>query len=201
MTPQQQETLNQMMMDAVQAKDLTQLKLCVGKGADIGKPVRVEQEYCDAFNNWASETPPSHLFHEVCRSSFDAAILDYLIGQGVNVDVPDDKGNTALLWAVRWGEITQISYLLKNNADPLAANKLGKSPFDEAARLPEQSIRQKRDIRQMLLNALPDVKKDFNSASGKGADEVNDAALTRDIPAPEPYLKKPAKKSGGEMEL
>lgn len=59
-------------------------------------------------------------------------ILSALIKRGVNINIQDEDGKTALMWAVKFGRFACISMLLENRADGYVKDKDGKRALDIA---------------------------------------------------------------------
>ncbi|WP_457625261.1 ankyrin repeat domain-containing protein [Persephonella sp.] len=68
------------------------------------------------------------------------------IAKGADVNYQDEKGGTALHWAVFYGHKEIVKLLLMQGADPYLKDKNGISPVDVAR------INQKKEILKMLKN-------------------------------------------------
>lgn len=190
LTPKQQKALLEILTDAVEDKNLECVKKCLGKGADLNG--FISSSYCYHVPNACDDAPrqgniSGPIFHYVCRNYFEENIAEVFLQNGVDVDVRDSKGNTALLWAARTGNHKVIKYLLSKGADPLAQNKAGESALDAASASDHEWNPAKKLILQDLLEAMPNVP----------ANDFNHAALTRDTPVSKPLdfkniSKKPA---------
>jgi ankyrin repeat protein len=200
-TQKQQEALNRMLIEAIQAHDAGAMELCLSKGADESHDMKVLYSHYNWNGHYEHLEMTGQPFHFLCENYFDEKTADKLLASGVSVDVRDDNENTALFWAVTCGREKIVNYLLAKGADPLAANKQKKSPLDMAQGLNEQYYgAPKKHIRESLLKAMPDVSKKFNHAAKEPAE--NAAALPHDIIAPTPLrLNPPPKKDGGALEF
>ena len=63
------------------------------------------------------------LFREVADPKTSVEEVRTLIGVGANVNAADGDGKTALMWAVRWGNVDMVKLLLKAGANVHAADK------------------------------------------------------------------------------
>jgi ankyrin repeat protein len=61
-----------------------------------------------------------------------AAIVKTLLDLGADPNVQDMGGNTALMWAVRWGNPEAIRLLAAAGADPAVRNRAGETALDQA---------------------------------------------------------------------
>ena len=84
----------------------------------------------------------------------NAAYLRFLLQQpGINPNLQDGDGNTALIWAVNQGFVPGVEMLLKYGADVDMANRSGETPLIRAV--------QRRDLAsvRLLLDAGADPDK------------------------------------------
>jgi ankyrin repeat protein len=68
-------------------------------------------------------------------TSAKAGNLDYVklaIAQGANINAKDDKGGTALHWAVYYNHKEIVKFLLMQGANPFEVDNQGVSPIDVA---------------------------------------------------------------------
>jgi hypothetical protein len=61
-----------------------------------------------------------------------AAVVDYLLKHGAEIDATTANGSTALFFAARYGHLEVIELLLKNKADATIANETGETAIDWA---------------------------------------------------------------------
>jgi len=69
-----------------------------------------------------------------------AAVVDYLLKKGAEVNATTDNGSTALLFAARFGHLEVVELLLQNNADPNLANERGATAIDWALKTENTDI-------------------------------------------------------------
>ncbi|KAL2635563.1 hypothetical protein R1flu_007042 [Riccia fluitans] len=79
-----------------------------------------------------SSVDPQLLLHAASKGKDD--VIKWLLREGVNVDVRDDNGNTALLIASEEGHTSSMRLLLENGANLSILNYAGFSCAHEAAR-------------------------------------------------------------------
>ena len=61
-----------------------------------------------------------------------AAVVDYLLKRGAEIDATTENGSTALFFAARYGHLDVVELLLKNKADANIANENGETAIDWA---------------------------------------------------------------------
>ena len=61
-------------------------------------------------------------------------VVDFLIKQGANPNIPDNNGETPLVWAIKvWNSNTNlVAKLLKSGADPKVQSRFREDAFDVA---------------------------------------------------------------------
>ena len=69
-----------------------------------------------------------------------AAVVDYLLKKGAEVNATTANGSTALLFAARFGHLEVVELLLQNNADPNLANERGATAIDWALKTENTDI-------------------------------------------------------------
>ncbi|HMW55496.1 MAG TPA: ankyrin repeat domain-containing protein [Accumulibacter sp.] len=69
-----------------------------------------------------------------------AAVVDYLLKKGAEVNATTANGSTALLFAARFGHLEVVELLLQNNADPNIANERGATAIDWALKTENTDI-------------------------------------------------------------
>ena len=70
----------------------------------------------------------------IAARAADFTMLEFLVQQQVNVNMPDKIGNTPLLWVSDSGDYDVAEFLVQNGADPNIRNKRGLTPIMVAAR-------------------------------------------------------------------
>jgi ankyrin repeat protein len=63
----------------------------------------------------------------------DAAGLQNLLKQRVDVNAAQPDGTTALHWAAHWNDLATVNLLLRAGANPKVVNRYGATPLSEAA--------------------------------------------------------------------
>lgn len=81
----------------------------------------------------------------------NSAEVNKLLVDGVNLELKDSWGRTALFWSVRYSSFEYIDLLLENGADPNTKNEKGESVFYHAVTLG------KFDIASKLLKYGADI--------------------------------------------
>lgn len=96
------------------------------------------------------------------------AVANFINSMQFNwVDVPDEKGNTLLFYAGKYGHVEIVTLLLKEGASPYI-NKKGKSLFDKAKEevkvvLEEYLCNKARSFEEVYSDHLKEVAEDFAS--------------------------------------
>lgn len=62
-----------------------------------------------------------------------AAVLNFLLGKGVNPDLQSNDGSTPLHLAAKKGQVECVRYLVRFKADPFVKDKNGKTAKDLAS--------------------------------------------------------------------
>ncbi len=74
----------------------------------------------------------------------DVQLLRFALAKGAYINAADDKGGTALHWAVYYGHKEVVKILLMHGADPYIKDKNGISPYSLA------EIKRKKEILKLL---------------------------------------------------
>lgn len=147
----QQSILDNLLLEAVQNKDLARAKTYVAKGANVHVAVDTTQTiWRDGMTYRSSGTAP--LYHHLYESCFSYEMSDFFLSQGVSVEVKNFNGNTPLMLAVKGSQASLVKYYLSKGANPLATNKAGEIVLEEARKLPSSS-----SARQGIIDALVDA--------------------------------------------
>jgi ankyrin repeat protein len=69
-----------------------------------------------------------------------AAVVDYLLQKGAEINATTANGSTALLFAARFGHLAVVELLLQHKADPNIANERGATAIDWALKTDNTDI-------------------------------------------------------------
>ena len=179
---QQQRVMDDLLIEAVRAKDLQQAKLYVQKGANARVELNMQETIATPSGGYATSVGRAPLFHlAFSRGVYSEAMLTFLLSCGVDVDAKNHNGNTALMLAVKCGEQGKADFLLSKGADPLSTNMSNDMVLDEARKLPESC-----PARMPIIKAL--LAKIDDSATAPGASVQNNAPAEK-TPAPQGEIK------------
>jgi len=142
----EQATMNNLLVEAVDSRDLEHAKAYVAKGANVNVGI---QQVRESIRNGPSNYGNAPLYHYMIANHWDVAMSDFLLSEGVPVDVKNFNGNTPLMLAVKNGDTTKVAYFLKNGANPLETNNAGEMVLQQAQKLPHDM-----DGRQKIIDAL-----------------------------------------------
>jgi ankyrin repeat protein len=93
--------------------DLKTVKTCLKAGLDINGFQTPQSSFYMGFLNPQLPIPPLRQ-----AAGYNAVeVLEYLISKGANVDQPDEKGETALMYAASYDVANCIQILLQANAN------------------------------------------------------------------------------------
>lgn len=179
----QQKVLDDLLIEAVRAKDVTQATLYVQKGADVNVVLEVQERIITPNGSSYTSAGASPLVHLAAHPNYySTAMLNFLMSKGADIDAKNFKGNTPLMLAVKAGTLYKIKYFLDSGADPLSTNAAGEMVLQEAQKLPSTY-----QDRQNVINALL-AKMDDSQA--------NTAATQNNIQANKQSITEPAEKPG-----
>lgn len=152
----QQKVLDDLLAEAVRAKDVTQAKLYVQKGANVNVAFTVQERISSPAGGSSTSSGVSPLIHLAAHPNYySSSMLSFLLSKGADVDAKNFNGNTPLMLAVKSGTLYKVKYFLDNGADPLATNKSGEMVLQEAQRLPA-SFEERKDLINALLAKMDD---------------------------------------------
>ncbi|MEZ0225622.1 MAG: hypothetical protein ACAH83_13785 [Alphaproteobacteria bacterium] len=188
----QQTSLNALLYDAVADQNLDRVKLCLSRGAQVGKA-----DMKDYFQS-RNDTPlPLSLF---ALRYYDHAIFDTLAQRGMSLAEKDSVGYTALARAVSQQKLNCVEHMLALGADPLEANNSGTTILAQARSASSISTgsKDKDKIIDALLNAMPAAGTDFDAAAKKA--ELGAVTTSEDLVVNKPItLTQPKKKDGLQL--
>ncbi len=167
----EQRTLDTLLAEAIAALDIDRAKIYTRKGANVNLELENVRETINRNGNSYTSDGKAALFHQMIERNFNRAAADFLIEQGVDVDVKNFNGNTGLMLAVKNAQLDRVKYFLSKSADPLATNKQGQMVLDQA-----QALFTGNSNRQPIIDALVAALDDVPKAGGSLTATVNAAA-------------------------
>jgi ankyrin repeat protein len=196
LSQKQQEIMDKLLIEAAKNSDLGRMRTYAEKGADIHVKLTVSEAITKGGNTWTSSgTAP--LYHLLCGDKFRTDISDFMLGQGVDVDVKNFNGNTPLMLAVKNLDAAKVKYFLSKGADPFATNTGGEVVLDEAYKLPA-GYAARQEIIDMLVAAMANLATKPAAPAAKADSPVE---TTRDIKAMRPIELGQRGKGGGGLNL
>jgi Ankyrin repeats (3 copies) len=199
-TAQEQQTVNSLLVEAVEAYDLPRMQSYVGIGADVHVKVNtIERIRTNGSNCTTSGHSP--LYHHMFGTYFRETVSDYMLSQGVDVDVKNHKGNTPLMLSVKSGDFNRVKYLLSKGASPLATNNQNEMVLEEARKLDKDFNPDRQRIVDALVAAVgapvaPVAKPAAQTPTDQALSETKD-----DITVMKPLSVGPKKPGGGGLNL
>jgi ankyrin repeat protein len=155
MSNQQQQVMNDLLVEAVQSRDVTQAKLYVQKGANVNQRLSVREKTVSG-NNISYDRTTAPLIHMATGDNyFNEQMIDFLISAGADIDAKSGNGNTPLMLAVKDGNAYRTKFYLNRGADPLATNQKGEMVLQEAQRL-SNAVEKRQEIINVLLAKIDD---------------------------------------------
>ncbi|OCT94405.1 arf-GAP with SH3 domain, ANK repeat and PH domain-containing protein 3 [Xenopus laevis] len=106
---------------AIQSRDLTALLQCLASGADLSKPIPIQD------SQDLSESPLHFAIRVSDRSSLP--VVDFIIQNGGALDKVTTDGHTALHYGVKYNKLDCIRLLLRAKASLTAVNSDGYTPL------------------------------------------------------------------------
>lgn len=154
---ERQGVLDQLLKEAVGNKDLLHVRLYVEKGANVNMSVGTLYENLSRNGNNAALNREAYLLHFLYSKGLNTDIADFIIGAGVDVDMRDAQGNTALMIAAKQGDSAGVKYFVSKGADPMASNHRGEIVLEEARSLQDYYHSARQQIIDTLVTAMPTV--------------------------------------------
>lgn len=198
MSTQQQQVMNDLLIEAVRAKDVTQAALYVQKGADVQVKLRITEFISTPSGSSSSSTVDGSLMHIAGGGNdLDEPMVEFLLKSGVDINTKNGNGNTVLMLAVKRGNAYRAKYFLRRGADPLALNNKGEMVLQEAQRLPNS-----HNTRIEIINALLEKTADQQPQANAQAVQENKQDVTApqgkiDVMKPVSIGRKPKATGGG----
>ncbi|BCS83729.1 putative ankyrin repeat protein [Cotonvirus japonicus] len=62
-------------------------------------------------------------------NNYSCKIFQYFIDDGININIPNEKGNTCLINACKYGNKKIVEFLINNGSDPMLENKKGRNCY------------------------------------------------------------------------
>ncbi len=123
---------------AVAKNDLASVKKYLADGANVN---------VELFNQTALSFATSHPYSE---------LMEFLIKNGADINLQDEDGNTALMYAMQANRLTNAQFLIHNGAKVNLQNKDGKMAFDFVCE--NSSLK----LMELLINAFSSEYIDAN---------------------------------------
>lgn len=204
---QQQETLNNLLIEAVRKRDLAQAKLYVQKGADPNCRVNNievhERTSLTSSRSFLASGPVLHLAGCVgqfngAQNGFSSEMTDFLISAGARIDDKNDAGNTMLMVGVKAYAPSMVNYWLRKGASPLATDARGVMVIKRASEI-DQNSSARLTIINALMAKMPDAGPK-NSVSVAAESPAAPARAQEDIQVMKPpsILRRGGAKPGGK---
>jgi ankyrin repeat protein len=203
-TGEQQKLLDTLLEEAVRAKDLEHARLFVSRGASVHVAVgNVREKYCKPDRAgrhqgvcWYETIAAGSLLH-LATLAGERALMDFLLDQGVELEVKTSSGNTPLMLAVMKHDTSLAKYLVDKGADPFAENKERASPLSCVQGLdPEYDRKLRQEFIELLVQALPEAK----PASARPAEKA-DIAISQEMEATKPLVFRQKQRKGERFDL
>jgi len=174
----EQKVLDNLLLEAVNGVDLERAKIYVRKGANVNVELDNVTEYISNNGGTTQSEGKASILHRSLTYNFNKPIADFLIGEGVDVDVKNFNGNTPLMICVKNGNLDRVKYFLSKGADPLATNAKGEMVLDVARKLSNNYHTDRQSIIDVLVATLEDApkKRDFNAAAANEPRPGDDTA-------------------------
>lgn len=194
LSSQQKTVMNNLLLEAVENKDLARIKTYVSKGASVQMTADVTETTRVNGSTYTSRgTAP--LYHYMMESYFTTPVSDFFLEQGVSVDIKNFNGNTPLMLAVKNADLSRVKYFLSKGADPMAVNSRNEMVLDQARKIQSYYCSDRQNIIDALVQAI-ESPVEFKPISVTQKD-AETAETTRDIQILKPLELTPRKKSGG----
>lgn len=142
-----QETMNALLIEAVDRYDIEHVKAYAAKGGDVNVNVTPKT---------AGQAVSMPLYHYMLSYRWTEEMSDFMLEQGVPVDVKNAAGNTPLMVAVKKGDMRNVDYFLKKGANPLEVNNNGEMVLQQAQHL-SHDLEYRQKIIDALVAKLPDA--------------------------------------------
>lgn len=145
----EQGVLDNLLLEAVDGYDVEHAKTYVRKGANVNVNISNVREVIAVNSSYHTTNGAAPLYHRMMAERWSDEMSDFLLSQGVSVDVKNFNGNTPLMLAVKNGDLRKVNYFLQRKADPLATNNAGEMVLQQA-----QLLNRSLDNRPAIIDAL-----------------------------------------------
>jgi hypothetical protein len=153
--------INELLSDAIQSDNVARARLCFQKGAQPDIEVAMVK---------GDNLVPGSLLHFACTVwKYSPDMVRALVDNGVNINAKDHDGDTPLALAVVRRRKDMVEDLLSLGASPLNTNNAGQTILTLAKRLPDNEKAGREKIIDLLLQAIPDAKEQFNAGAAPPA--------------------------------
>lgn len=198
-TAQEQETVNRLLLEAVESSDQTRMQAYIGIGGDVHQKVNSTER--TRINGSAySNSGIMPLYHHMYSNYWRENISDFMLAQGVDVDVKNHRGNTPLMLAVKSGDYNKVKYFLAKGANPLATNNQNDMVLEEARKLDDRQNPDRQRIIDGLVAAISaPVAQPQPVAQTQAEKELSETK--DDITVMKPLSVGPKKPGGGGLNL
>ncbi|HRI77307.1 MAG TPA: ankyrin repeat domain-containing protein [Alphaproteobacteria bacterium] len=171
---QQQETLNNLLIEAVRSRDVAQAKLYVQKGADPNcRAGGIQHTVRHSTVSSVSQSVRGPLLQLAAMAGqgnggFSRDMADFLLSAGARIDDKNDSGDSVLMMGIKGYSEAMVSFWLSRGADPMTTDKNGDIALTVASRI-DQNSSARQNIINGLMSKMPDQKAQNKPAAATAA--------------------------------